>query len=128
MKKNILTLIFVLFAQFNFAIVNDSILSQARRYFDEGNYTEAIKTYKQFIKSNPDSNLKEVYIELANTYYKNNDKKNAVNSVKTAIVEYGFKESDFIYNQVILPKLSDYALSQLYDDLAKLQQKYTALN
>lgn len=80
-----------MFAQFNFAIVNDSILSQARRYFDEGNYTEAIKTYKQFIKSNPDSNLKEVYIELANTYYKNNDKKNAVNSVKTAIVEYGFK-------------------------------------
>lgn len=128
MKRIILTLIFVLAAQFNFASVNDSILSQARRYFEEGNYSEAIKTYKQFIKTNPDSNLKDVYIELANTYYKNNDKKNAVNSVKTAIVDYGFKESDFIYNQVILPKLSDYALSQLYDDLAKLQEKYTTLN
>jgi outer membrane protein assembly factor BamD (BamD/ComL family) len=126
MKKIILTLVFVMVAQWNFASVNDSILSQARRYFEEQNYTEAINSYRQFIKSSSDSNLKDVYVELANSYYKNNDKKNAVNTIKEAITKYGFVEADFIYNQTILPKLSDYALSVLYDDLEGLHKKYLA--
>ncbi len=126
MKKIILTLVFVMVAQLNFASVNDSILSQARKYFEEGNYTEAIKTYRQFIKTSTDSDLKSVYIELANSYYKSNDKKNAVGAIKEAITKYGFNESDFIYNQTILPKLSDYALSVLYDDLDGLHRKYLA--
>lgn len=126
MKKVILTLVLVMVTQLDFASVNDTILSQARKYFDEGNYTEAIRSYKQFIKTSSDSDLKDVYVELANTYYKNNDKKSAVNTIKEAITKYGFNESDFIYNQIILPKLSDYALSQLYDDLDGLHKKYLA--
>lgn len=126
MKKILLTLVFVTIAQLNFANVNDSILSQARKYFQNENYVDAIKSYKQFLKITSDKDLKDVYIELANSYYKVNDKKNAVNCIKEAITKYGFEEADFIYNRAILPKLSDYALSQLYDDLDSLQQKYMA--
>ena len=55
-----------------------------------------------------------------------NDKKNAVNTIKVAISKYGFGEEDFIYNQTILPKLSEYALAQLYDELDGLHKKYLA--
>lgn len=126
MKKIILTLVFVMVAQLDFASVNDSILSQARIQFDNGNYTEAIRSYKQFIKTTSSTDLKFVYIELANSYFKNNDKKNAVNTIKVAISKYGFGEEDFIYNQTILPKLSEYALAQLYDELDGLHKKYLA--
>lgn len=126
MKKILLTLVFVMVAQFNFASANDSILNQARKHFQQENYKEAISAYKQFLRTTSESDLKNVYIELANTYYKANDKKNAVNCIKDAIVKYGFQEADFIYNQTILPKLSDYALAQLYDDIDTLHQKYMA--
>ena len=126
MKKIILTLVFVMVAQLDFASVNDSILSQARIQFDNGNYTEAIRSYKQFIKTTSSTDLKFVYIELANSSFKNNDKKNAVNTIKVAISKYGFGEEDFIYNQTILPKLSEYALAQLYDELDGLHKKYLA--
>lgn len=126
MKKIILTLVFVMVAQFNFASVNDSILSQARKYFQQENYEEAINAYKQFLRTTSENDLKDVYVELANSYFKNNDKKNAVNAIKNAIMKYGFNETDFIYNQTILPKLSDYALAQLYDDLDGLHDKYLA--
>ncbi|SRR5690606_27946033 len=126
MKKIILTLVFVMVAQLNFASINDSILSQARKQFEQENYAEAIRSYRQFIKTADSQDLKDVYVELANAYYKNNDKKNAVSTIKEAITKFGFTESDFIYNQTILPKLSDYALSVLYDDLGSLHKKYLA--
>lgn len=126
MKKILLTLVFVMIAQFNFANANDSILAQARKYFQQENYEKAIKSYKHFLRTTSESDLKDIYVELANSYYKANDRKNAVNSIKEAITKYGFKETDFVYNQTILPKLSDYALGQLYDDLEILHQKYTA--
>lgn len=126
MKKIILTLVFVMVAQLNFASINDSILSQARKQFEQENYAEAIKSYRQFIKTSENQDLKDVYVELANAYFKNKDSKNAVNTIKDAITKFGFTESDFIYNQTILPKLSDYALSILYDDLSALHNKYLA--
>ena len=46
--------------------------------------------------------------------------------IKKAITKYGFLEEDFIYNQTILPKLSEYALAQLYDELDGLHKKYLA--
>lgn len=126
MKKIILTLVFVMVAQLNFANMNDSILSQARKYFEAENYAEAIRSYRQFLKSTSEQDLKNIYVELANAYFKNNDKKHAVETIKDAITKHGFTEMDFIYNQIILTELSDYSLSLLYDDLVSLHQKYLA--
>ena len=126
MKKVILTLVFLMVAQINFASVEDSLLVKARAYSTNADYTLAVKSYKEYLNHTTEKKLKNVYVELANCYYKLDDKKNAVNTLKDAITKYGFNEQDFIYNQVIDREFSDYALSIVYDDLDKLHNKYLA--
>lgn len=127
MKKIILTLVFIFVAQFNYANENDSlILDHARAASVEKNYDLAIKEYKKYIKSANAEDLKNVYIEIANCYFYKNDKNQAVRYIKEAITDYGLTENVFIYNQVIDPELSKYALSILYYDLEKMQQQYIA--
>ncbi|MQP24625.1 hypothetical protein GFJ94_06065 [Flavobacterium sp. LMO8] len=126
MKKVIFTLIIIFVAQFNFANENDSLLIAARNYSLKHNYTMAIKMYKEYVKVTEVIALKNVYIELANCYFKNEDKDSAVKTIVKAIESYGLTEEDFIYNQNIDAKLSDYALAKVYNDLEKLQKKYLA--
>lgn len=126
MKKLIYTLVILFTVSISFAGEIDSILSEARAFGIKKNYSEAIKSYEKFIKLSQNENLKDVYIEVANCYYKMNKKDIAVKYVKKAITEYGFTEQEFIYNKIIDANLSNYALSVVYNDLDKLQEKYLA--
>lgn len=127
MKKIILTLIFLFVAQFNYASENDTLLlNQARKACLNKDYTLAIKDYKKYLSSSDAKDLKNVYLEIANCYYNNNDKDRAVKFIKEAITKHGLKEDAFIYSQVIDPALSKYALSVLYYDLEMMQKQYIA--
>lgn len=127
MKKIILTLVFLFVAQFNYASENDTLLlNQARKASLNKDYTLAIKEYKKYLSSKDAKDLKNVYLEIANCYYNNNDKDKAVKYIKEAITKHGLTEDAFIYSQVIDPALSKYALSVLYYDLDKMQKQYIA--
>lgn len=127
MKKIILTLVFLFIAQFNYANENDSLLLiQAREACLNKDYSLAIKEYKKYLSSPDAEDLKNVYLEIANCYYKSNDKNKAVKYIKEAITKHGLTEDAFIYSQVIDSALSQYALSVLYYDLEKMQKQYLA--
>lgn len=126
MKKITLIMLAVFFCQFTLANETDSILSKARNFVHDKNYTEAIKMYKVYIGKNDVKDIKDVYVELANCYFKSNDKKSAVKYIKEAITKQGFTEEDFIYNDKLDAELSKYALSIIYDDLEKLQKQYVS--
>ncbi|MBD3725313.1 MAG: hypothetical protein IE891_11220 [Flavobacteriaceae bacterium] len=128
MKKLIYTLVILFTVSISFAGELDSILSEARTLKAKKDYTEAIKTFEKYVKLAKDENLKDVYVEIANCNFYLGKKDVAVKYIKKAITDYGFKESDFIYNQVIDAQLSDYALAQVYDELDKLQNRYLATN
>lgn len=127
MKKIILTLVFLFVAQFNYASENDTLLlNQARKACLNKDYTLAIKEYKKYLNSSDAKDLKNVYLEIANCYYNNNDKDRAVKYIKEAVTKHGLTEDAFIYSRVIDPALSKYALSVLYYDLDKMQKQYIA--
>lgn len=126
MKKTVLTFVILFVAQLGFAGELDSILTKARALTEKKNYTEAIKTYENYIKLSKGENLKDVYIEIANCHFYQNNKEAAVNYIKDAITKYGFTEEDFIYSSILDEKLSSYALSVVYDDYFKLRKKYLA--
>lgn len=126
MKKIMLIVILSFAFHFNFANTNDPLLSQAKELSLNKKYTEAITIYKKYLNSTKDTNLKNVYVEIANCYFKLNDKVTAVNYIKDAITNYGFSEQDFIYNEVVDAELSKHALSVVYDDLDKLHKEYVA--
>ena len=69
MKKIIYTFVILFISQLNFANELDSILSKAREFGKQKNYTEAIKAYESYIKNAGDENLKEVFVEVANCYF-----------------------------------------------------------
>ena len=126
MKKTVLILIFSFAFTFNFPNTKDPLLSQAKELSSNKNYKEAIKTYKKYLDTTKDNNLKNIYVEMANCYFKLEDKVSAVNYIKDAITNYGFSEQDFIYNEVIDTELSKEALAAVYDDLDQLHNKYVA--
>ena len=101
-------------------------MTKARSLSEKKNYPEAIKEYENYIKLSKGENLKHVYIAVANCYFYQGNKKEAVNNIKDAIVKSGFTEEDFIYSSILDEKLSSYALSVLYDDYFKLRNKYLA--
>ena len=90
MKNSIFTFVIVLVAQMGFASELDSILNKARALSNNKEYTEAIIVYENYIKVSKGENLKEVYIEIANCYFYQGKKQEAVNNIKTAIVKCGF--------------------------------------
>jgi tetratricopeptide (TPR) repeat protein len=127
MKKIILTLVFLFVAQFNYASENDSLLlNEARKASLNKNYPLAIKEYKKYIHSSGTKDLKDVYLEIANCYFYNNEKGKAIKYIKQAIMKYGLTEDAFIYSPILDQELSKFALSVLYDDLDKMQRKYLA--
>lgn len=126
MKKNMLILVFLFVFQVDYANTSDPLLSQAKEYSLNENYSDAIKMYKEYLNNTDDLELKNVYIEMANCFFKIDDKDSAIKYIKKAITKYGFNEEDFIYNNVLDSKLSKYALSVFYDDLDSLYQKYNA--
>lgn len=126
MKKVVLILFFALAFQFTFANSNDPILDKAKEFSLNKNYSEAIKAYNEYLTKTNSKNLKNVYVEIANCYYKLNDKVAAVNFIKGAITNYGFSEEDFIYNENLDRELSQYALAIVYDELDSLHDKYIA--
>lgn len=126
MKKVVLVLFFALAFQFNFANSNDPILDKAKQFCLNKNYAEAIKAYNDYLDKTDSKNLKNVYVKIANCYFKINDKVAAVNYIKEAITNYGFSEEDFIYNEDLDRELSQYALAVVYDDLDTLHDKYIA--
>jgi len=126
MKKVLLILFFSLAFQFSFANSNDPLLNKAKELSSNKNYSEAIKVYKEYLSKTENKNLKNVYVEVANCYFKLDDRIAAVNYIKIAITNYGFSDEDFIYNETLDSELSKYALAIVYDDLDALQNKYIA--
>lgn len=102
----------------------DLLLKEARQFVLDKNYNAAIKSYKVYVKIVKNDNLKEVYFEFANCYYKNNETKKAVKILKKSIKKYGLTEEDLIYNNVIDPKLSDITIVKLYNDFSRLRNRY----
>ena len=110
--------------QITFAKDKELLLKEARQFALDKDYNAAIKSYKAYVKLAEKENLKDVYFEFANCYYKNNDTKMAVKTLKTSIKKYGLTEEDLIYNNVIDSKLSDITIAELYDDFSRLRSKY----
>ena len=82
MKNSIFTFVIVLVAQMGFASELDSILNKARALSNNKEYTEAIIVYENYIKVSKGENLKEVYIEIANCYFYQGKKQEAVNNIE----------------------------------------------
>lgn len=110
--------------QVTFAKDKDLLLKEARQFALDKDYNAAIKSYKAYVKIAKNDDLKDVYFEFANCYYKNNDTKMAVKTLKKSIKKYGLTEEDLIYNNVLDSKLSDITIVELYNDFNRLRNKY----
>lgn len=126
MKRFLLLTVMLFIAQLSSAIENDSLLNQAREFSTKKDYSSAIICYKKYLKETSNKDLKEVYIEFANSYYLNKQKKEAIQTIRVAIEKYGFVEQDFIFNKTLNEKLSDEAWAAIYDDYFILRDKYLA--
>ncbi len=110
--------------QVTFAKDKDLLLKEARQFAIDKDYNAAIKSYKEYVKIAKKDDLKEVYFEFANCYYKNNDTKMAVKTLKKSIKRYGLTEEDLIYNKVLDSNLSDITIAELYNDFSRLRNRY----
>lgn len=110
--------------QINFAKDKDLILNEARQFALEKNYEAAIKSFKTYVKLAKKDDLKNIYFEYANCYYKNGNHKKALKTLKYSIKKYGLTEEDLMYSSIIDPKLSDLAWVEIYDNYFKLRNKY----
>ena len=127
MKNFWLAMVFSLVVQLTFASAfDDSLLDKARKCYDNKKYALAIDYFEQYIKTTTNSDLKNVYIEMANSYFKLKDNKMAVYTVIEAITAFGCNEEDFVYNQFIDPELSKYVLAVVYEDLEQKEKQYLA--
>lgn len=126
MKRFLLITVMLFIAQLGSAIENDSLLNQAREFSSKKDYSSAITCYKKYLKETSNTKLKEIYIEYANNYYLNNQKKEAIQAIRIAIEKHGFVEQDFIYNKTLNEKLSDDAWAAIYDDYFVLRDRYLA--
>lgn len=124
MKKIIYLFVFLFVSQITFAKDKDVLLSEARQYALDKDYNAAIKTYNEAIKTASDTELKEIYFEIANCYFKNNNTKMALKTLKKSIKKYGLTEEDIIYSKILDTKLSDITIAELYDDFSRLRNRY----
>ena len=124
MKKIIYLFVVLFVSQITFAKDKDLLLKEARQYALDKNYNAAIESYKAYVKLAKEDNLKEVYFEYANCYFKNDNTKMAVKTLKTSIKRYGLTEEDLIYSQVLDSKLSDITIAELYNDFSRLRNRY----
>lgn len=124
MKKMIFLFVMLFVGQVTIAKDKDLLLKEARQFALDKDYNAAIKSYKAYVKLAKNEDLKEVYFEFANCYFKNNDTKMAVKTLKTSIKKYGLTEEDLIYSQVLDVKLSDITIAELYNDFTRLRNRY----
>lgn len=124
MKKIIFLFVMLFVAQITFAKDKDLLLKEARQFALDKDYNAAIKSYKAYVNIAKEDDLKEVYFELSNCYFKSNDTKMAVKTLKTSIKRYGLTEEDLIYSQVLDSKLSDITIAELYNDFTRLRNRY----
>ncbi|CAM4335516.1 outer membrane protein assembly factor BamD [Flavobacterium terrigena] len=124
MKKIIFLFVMLFVGQITFAKDKDLLLKEARQFALDKDYNAAIQSYKAYVKIAKNDDLKDVYFEFANCYYKNNDSKMAVKTLKKSIKRYGLTEEDLIYNKVLDSKLSDITIAELYNDFTRLRNKY----
>ena len=124
MKKIIFLFVMLFVGQITFAKDKDLLLKEARQFAIDKDYNAAIKSYKAYVKAAKNDDLKEVYFEFANCYFRNGDNKMAVKTLKTSIKKHGLTEEDLIYSQVLDAKLSDITIAELYSDFSRLRNRY----
>jgi len=124
MRKIIYLFVVLFVSQITFAKDKELLLKEARQFALVKDYNEAIKSYKAYVKIAKNEDLKEVYYEIANCYFNNNDTKMAVKTLKTSIKKYGLTEEDLIYNKTLDSKLSDITIAELYNDFTRLRNRY----
>ncbi len=124
MKKIIFLFVVLFVSQITFAKDKELLLKEARQFALDKKYSEAIESYKAYVKLAKKEDLKEVYFEFANCYFKNDDTKMAVKTLKTSIKRYGLTEEDLIYSKILDSKLSDITVAELYNDFTRLRNRY----
>jgi len=124
MRKIIFLFVMLFVGQVTFAKDKDLLLKEARQFALDKDYNAAIKSYKAYVKIAKNDDLKDVYFEFANCYYKNDDTKMAVKTLKKSIKRYGLTEEDLIYNKVLDSNLSDITIAELYNDFSRLRNRY----
>ena len=124
MKKIIFLFVMLFVGQVTFAKDKDLLLKEARQFALDKDYNAAIKSYKAYVKLAKKDDLKDVYFEFANCYFKNDNTKMAVKTLKTSIKKYGLTEEDLIYSQVLDSNLSDITIAELYNDFTRLRNRY----
>lgn len=124
MKKIIYLFVLLFVGQVTFAKDKDLLLSEARQFALDKHYNKAIKSYNEVVKTASDNELKQIYFEIANCYYKNNETKKAIKTLKKSIKKYGLTEEDIIYSKVLDVKLADITIAELYNDFSRLRNRY----
>lgn len=124
MRKIIYLFVVLFVSQISFAKDKELLLKEARQFALVKDFNAAITSYKAYVKIAKNEDLKEVYFELANCYFNNNDTKMAVKTLKTSIKKYGLTEEDLIYNKTLDSKLSDITIAELYNDFTRLRNRY----
>ncbi len=76
MKRVIISILLLVLASFTFAAENQVIIARANKAYNDGLYPVAIEQYKAVIKSGTES--PELYYNLGNAYYKQNDYPSAI--------------------------------------------------
>lgn len=120
MIRKITMLCFIFVVSIGFATNLNPILEQGKKLKEQSKYSEAIELYTSFLKNTNDKDLKNIYLDLANCYYKKGDLKAVEKIIRKAMKKYGFKEDDFIYNDVIDLDVSNYSLEVFYKKLDRL--------
>jgi hypothetical protein len=120
MKRALTLLFFVLVTQISLA--NDQFLVNARSFKDAKDYKSAIKEYVNYIKSvkNEVKDLSDIYFEVANCYYFNNQNQKAEEVIKESILKYGVTKEQMMISNVLDKDL----FNSIWNEVSK---EYTAL-
>ena len=126
MKKLVIILMLSLSFQLGYSNDRDVVLNQARESKESKNYDKAIKEYVSYIKmfKNEAVNLKDVYFEVANCYFLNNNNYMAFKVIKETISRYGVTKEDLETSTVLDKKLFEVAWADIYPEYTALRKQF----
>lgn len=113
-KIGFILVVFLLGSTFLFA-TNDDVLTKTKILIEQKKYNEAIDLLNSVVDEVKTEQKKEVTIDLAFCYFKNNQKKQAGKLIIDAVKLGLIKEQDFIYNNYLNSDLGEYILKDVYN-------------
>lgn len=113
-KIGFILVVFLLGSTFLFG-TNDDVLAKTKVLIEQKKYNEAIQLLHSVVKEPRMEQKKELIIDLAFCYYKNNQKKQAGKMIVDAVKQGIIKEQDFVYNNYLNGDLGEYVLKDVYN-------------